>query len=69
MNPQFHARWITKQQTQHLKKTGKLKEALVLDSCKGPILVDYEVRNAWCLGPKAQIQRARQLLGLALDPT
>jgi hypothetical protein len=88
MNPKFQARWISKQQTQHLKKTGRLKESVVLDSCKGHILVepagadpdrndgilpldvaDYELRHAWCLGPKTQVQRARQLLGLALDPS
>jgi hypothetical protein len=87
MNPKFQARWISKQQTHYLKKTGKLKESLVLDSLKGHILVepagtdprqddgilspdaaDYELRHAWCLGPKTQVQKARQLLGLALDP-
>jgi len=87
MNPKFQARWISKQQTHYLKKTGKLKESMVLDSLKGHILVepagtdprrddgilsadaaDYELRHAWCLGPKTQLQKARQLLGLALDP-
>jgi hypothetical protein len=32
MNPKFQARWISKQQTHYLKKTGKLKESMVLDS-------------------------------------
>jgi len=87
MNPKFQARWISKQHTHYLKKAGKLKESMVLDSLKGHILVepagtdprrddgilspdaaDYELRHAWCLGPKTQLQKARQLLGLALDP-
>jgi len=87
MNPQYHARWITKQQTGYLKKTGKLTNSLVLDSLKGHILVepagndpgeagllsmevaDYELRSAWCLGPKNRVQKARELLGLEVDHT
>lgn len=87
MNPKFQARWISKQQTQHLKKSGNLTNSIVLDSCKGHILVepadknprdpcvlpldvaDYELRPAWCLGPKTKVQKARELLGLALDLT
>jgi hypothetical protein len=81
----YHARWISKQQTDVLKKTGKLTDAVVLESFKGPILVepagtnpkddsvlpldvaDYELRLAWCLGPKTKVQKARQLLGLAVE--
>jgi hypothetical protein len=88
MNPTFQARWISKQQTHQLKKTGRLTNSMVLDSCKGHILIepagtnprrddgilsldvaDYELRNAWCLAPKTQVQKARQLLGLERDPS
>lgn len=73
MNNKFQARWISKQQTQHLKKTGQLTRSMVLDSCKGHILIepangnrredgvlsldvaDYELRTAWCLGPKTNV--------------
>lgn len=32
-------------------------------------VADYELRPAWCLGPKTRVQKARELLGLALDMT
>src|SRR5205823_12298537 len=85
MNTRYQARWISKQQTDHLKKTGNLTNSLVLESFRGPILVepagtnpksdsvlpldvaDYELRLAWCQGPKAKVQKARQLLGLELE--
>jgi hypothetical protein len=85
MNPKYQARWISKQQTNYLKKTGSLTNSMVFDSLKGHILVepagtdprasgvlplddaDYELRPAWCLGPKTKIQKARELLGLELD--
>ena len=40
MNPKYQARWISKQQTNYLKKTGNLTNAMVLDSCKGHILIE-----------------------------
>ena len=85
MNTRYQARWISKQQTDLLKKTGRLTNSLVLESFRGPILVepadtnpksdsvlpldvaDYELRLAWCQGPKAKVQKARQLLGLELE--
>jgi hypothetical protein len=85
MNAKYQARWISKQQTDYMKKTGNLRDSLVLESFRGPILVepagispkndsilpldvaDYELRLAWCQGPKAKVQRARQLLGLELE--
>jgi hypothetical protein len=87
MKLKYQARWISKQQTGYLKKTGNLTNSLVLDSLKGHILVepvgsnpgnggvlpldiaDYELRSAWCQGPRIRLQRARELLGLESDAT
>src|SRR5207248_4245015 len=77
--------WVSQQPTGLFKKTGRLTNSLVLESFRGPILVepagtnpksdsvlpldvaDYELRLAWCQGPKAKVQKARQLLGLELE--
>jgi hypothetical protein len=85
MNPKYQARWISKQQTDYLKKTGNLRHGLVLESFRGPILIepagtnprndgilpldvaDYELRHAWCQGPRTKVQKARQLLGLEVE--
>jgi hypothetical protein len=40
MNPQYQARWVSKQQTDVLKKTGRLTNSMVLESFRGPILVE-----------------------------
>jgi hypothetical protein len=40
MLPKYQARWISKQQTRFLKKTGMLTNSIVLDSLKGPIVVE-----------------------------
>jgi hypothetical protein len=32
-------------------------------------VADYELRSAWCLGPRTRLQKARELLGLGLDAT
>jgi hypothetical protein len=40
MITKYQARWISKQQTNGLKKTGALTHSIVLDSLKGPIVVE-----------------------------
>jgi len=85
MNAKYQARWVSKQQTDRLKKTGNLQHSLVLESFRGPILIepagtnprngsvmpldvaDYELRHAWCQGPRAKVEKARQLLGLDVE--
>jgi hypothetical protein len=40
MNTHFQARWISKRLTEHVRKAGRLGESVILNSCKGFIVVE-----------------------------
>jgi hypothetical protein len=82
MSSNYHVRWVSKRRAETLRKEGLLRQASLLDSFNGFLLIepvgtelgdgpvlspqeaDYELQGVWCPGPKAELERARRLIGL-----
>jgi hypothetical protein len=45
MKPRYHARWVSKEKSDALKRSGALAEAVLLDSFKGFIVVEPAGRH------------------------